>query len=80
MPLAITLASLAMTYLVCLRPMRRTGANPVGAQSCCGAARDASTREEIARLRGELTTLRGGVREGTTAVVSGGHDAAPSRQ
>ena len=57
LPAAVLLASLALTYFFCLRPMRRG--------QCATAPKaetksDASSTDEVERLREEIAALRAG--------------------
>ena len=69
LPLLLAVASAAMMYFCCVRPMRRSAAGHAGperqaaARSCCGApgaqsAPDADVDAEIKRLREEVRLLR----------------------
>ena len=64
LPIGVVVASLALTYFLCLRPMRRGSAESaaVGRQAGCHASNDAGRNGEIenelARARAELTELK----------------------
>lgn len=55
-PAGIAAGSLALTYIVCLRPMRRGHCMLATVSS---SDDDGANREEIARLRSEVKELRG---------------------
>lgn len=60
LPLAATVAAVAVTYLFCIRPMRRGGHC---ALSMSTAGSDAAELDsQIAKTRAELARLRGGGR------------------
>lgn len=57
LPVGLVLASLTLTYFMCIRPMRRGGcATMVGRPGA--AALGANDQAEVARLRSEIAVLR----------------------
>ncbi len=64
LPIGMVVASLALTYFLCLRPMRRGSADSaaIGRQVGCHASNDAGRNgeleNELARVRAELTELK----------------------
>lgn len=72
MPIGVVVASLALTYFFCLRPMRRggTGSAAMGGQAGCCGTRDAGSGDfenELARTRAELADLQAGPAGALTA-------------
>lgn len=55
LPLGIAVASIALTYFVCIRPMRGHCVMMPGYEA---GRRDSEAKEEIARLRSEVAELR----------------------
>ncbi|WP_192583702.1 hypothetical protein [Streptomyces albicerus] len=56
LPLLLTVAAAALTYVFCIRPMRRGGSCHMSAQP--PPATSAETDDEIQRLREEVQLLR----------------------
>ena len=57
LPLLVAVASIALMYVCCLRPMRRHAG--VDSSACCApSSPDASTADEIAALSREIEALR----------------------
>lgn len=69
--LLIAIATIALTYLCCLRPMRH---HDSGASSTCCASNspDASTANEIAALSREIEALRQSMGDPAEAAHRGG--------
>lgn len=65
LPLGVAGAGLVLTYVTCLRPMRRGHCMMMPRRQERVASRDVSG--EIARLRSEIAALRGENADGVTA-------------
>lgn len=56
-PLVVAIAAIALTYVFCLRPMRRHSGGASG--GCCAPnSPDSATTNEISALRREIEVLR----------------------